>query len=85
MERECPYCGAELERTDSYFRNGEVLGDIFKCPNAEGFPSQEEALHYDPTADPEEWEHVCCHSGTHSVCGSFYTDVHGRLNTGYPC
>ena len=48
---ECPYCGAELYQEDTWFR-GTVctemskMGEIYRCPNHEGFPSEEEARTY---------------------------------------
>ena len=68
---ECPYCGAELEHTDSYGRfcahqDGKRLGDIYRCPVA---------VEQEGKCDSE-----CFH-----VCGSFYTDEYGELHDGYPC
>lgn len=88
MSIECPYCGAELVYEDSYgrIRNGfmEVKkGEIFKCPNRDGFPTPEEARAYDP--DEKNVEEIACHSSTHYVSGSFYTDSAGNLHNGYPC
>ena len=81
----CPHCGAELQWEDSYFRNfmREKLGDIYRCPNHEGFPDEEAALAYEP--DAKNWEDVVCESAVHHVSGSFYTDTAGHLREGYPC
>lgn len=88
MAHHCPHCGAELEYHDSYgrIRGGwmEVKnGEIYKCPNHEGFATREEALAYEP--DATDWEEVTCHSATHHVSGSFYTDRADNLHEGYPC
>lgn len=104
---ECPYCGAELDCTDYYghiqYANHyyeypqswiEKEGDIYKCPNCEGFESLEDVLEYiDGNEDDLEqylkengltsWEEVVCESNTHN--GSFYTDRSGNLYDGYPC
>jgi predicted RNA-binding Zn-ribbon protein involved in translation (DUF1610 family) len=84
---ECPHCGAELRYDDTYFRGlgsaREKLGDIYRCPNHEGFPDEESARAYEP--DAAEWEEVVCESAVHHVSGSFYTDKAGNLHEGYPC
>ena len=51
---ECPYCGAELELEDSYGTKEYIIygdekyksGDIYRCPNAEGFDKIEDAIQY---------------------------------------
>lgn len=58
-------------------------GDIYKCPNHEGFATPEEAQAYEPEA--KDWQEVVCHSAVHYVSGSFYTDRAGNLHDGYPC
>lgn len=88
MSQSCPHCGAELVYSDSWGRiRGGFMelkrGDIYRCPNHVGFPSQEEALAYEPEAT--NWEEVVCHSAVHHVSGSFYTDQSGNLHDGYPC
>lgn len=84
---ECPECGAELVHIDSYglfagYQSGEKFGDIFKCPNIEGFETEAEAIEYDPNWDGA-WEDICCWSGCYN--GYFYTDRAGNLHEGYPC
>ena len=101
---ECTYCGAELEYEDSYGnrdyiaygnRNGKS-GDIYRCPNHEGFSTKELALTYLQIDEDEleqylkdngleDWEEIVCDSSTHNVSGSFYTDKQGNLYEGYPC
>lgn len=93
---ECPYCNAELEHHDTYFlgRNhtdAGKLGDIFKCPNNEGFQNEQEAREYeaetlsDDEKPAEDWQEIVCHSACHHVSGSFYTDRQENLHDGYPC
>lgn len=91
----CPYCGAELVYSDWYFRgnyssgNYEKLGDIFHCPNREGFEYIEEAKDYVNYAELKEGvdydnlEELCCNSDNFN--GTFYTDTQGNLHEGYPC
>ena len=101
---ECPYCGAELEWEDSY-GNAEYIiysnikgkfGDIYKCPNHQGFKTPEDVLEFiDGNDDDLEeycryhgifgWDEVICDSSMHNVSGSFYTDKQGNLHEGYPC
>lgn len=103
---ECPICSAELEDCGSWgylaqHQSGEVLGHTFKCPNAEGFETKEEAYsflqyYFDEIlsrADADKWlkQHndrlgdITCPSSAHSVSGSFYTDKQENLHEGYPC
>lgn len=95
---ECTYCGADLIWTDYYGRicahqDGKKLGDIFKCPNHEGFDSEEEAKKYEQqyhTMNNAQdanfnWREIVCDSSCHHVSGSFYTDEAGGLHEGYPC
>jgi len=97
---ECPYCNAELEQTDSWGNSDYILrgdrngkkGDIFKCPNHEGFDSETEAKDFlklnEETFEDlgvESLEEVTCHSSVHHVSGSFYTDRQENLHNGYPC
>lgn len=101
---ECPYCGAEFEWEDSYGTKDYIIygdergktGDIYRCPNHEGFKNLEEVLEYiDGNEDSLEeycndhgistWDEVTCDSGCHHVSGCFYTDRQGNLHEGYPC
>jgi hypothetical protein len=94
---ECPFCNAELEDNGPWgylasHQSGEVLGYIFKCPNAEGFDDEESAMEYlfesDETLESlglSSWEELTCPSSMHNVSGSFYTDKQGELHEGYPC
>ncbi len=90
---DCPFCGAELEYEDTWFnglpRDGDKQGEIYRCPNHEGFQSEEEARAYNEENDSEFkddwWEEIVCYSATHHVSGSFYTDKNGNLHNGYPC
>ncbi len=70
----------------------EQLGNIYTCPNHEGFETEEEALKYmnDNNATFESlcvtcWEEIVCDSNCHHVSGSFYDDERGNLHEGYPC
>ena len=83
---ECPECSAELIHHDSYGlftarQSGEKFGDIFKCPNCEGFETEEEAREYDPDCNGD-WEEIMCRSIFGNGC--FYTDKAGNLHEGYP-
>jgi hypothetical protein len=94
---ECPHCGAELTYSDWYLRGNyssgdyEKLGDIYKCPNFEGFADQEEAKAYVEANNLrvgknktfETLEEVCCSSADFN--GNFYTDMQENLHEGYPC
>jgi hypothetical protein len=85
----CIYCGAELEKEDEYgyfcrHQSNEKLGDIFRCPNHEGFQTEADAREYNEEF-LEDWEEACCESSCHSVSGCFYTDKYGELYKGYPC
>lgn len=97
---DCPYCGAELVWDDYWMRGvgGNKEGDIYRCPNSEGFDSYEDAEDYainmcecDTLEELlgkeglECWENITCGSSMFSVCGSFYTDKSGELFEGYPC
>lgn len=101
---ECTYCGSELEYEDSYGNRDYIChgdsngkrGDIYRCPNHEGFQTKDEVLTYLKIDDSEletylkeqgfeEWQEVPCDSSTHNVSGSFYTDCNGNLYEGYPC
>ncbi len=101
---ECPYCNAELVWEDSYGTAEYIIygnenykfGDIYKCPNRDGFETQEEVLEYFDMTEEElpkyltnhgldSWEEISCDSCMFSVSGSFYTDKQGNLHEGYPC
>ncbi len=99
----CPYCGAELEYDDTYGIGNQSaqekygygwrkLGTIYRCPNHEGFETEEEAMEYLHTSNLtmeelgiESWEEIMCESSCHHVSGSFYDDENGNLREGYPC
>lgn len=95
---ECTYCGAELDLYDSYGnRQDGKQGDIYICPNHDGFDtvddvkvcigvnSTEELEDYLRSNCLESWEQILCDSSCHSVSGSFYTDKYEDLYEGYPC
>lgn len=94
---ECPYCNAELIHKDTWgylasHQSGEVLGQIYICPNADGFETQEETNDYLETTEESledlglvTWEELVCESANHHVSGSFYTDKNDNLKEGYPC
>lgn len=94
---ECPHCGAELEYISFYYKGNmaagcyEKLGDIYKCPNWQGFEDKEDAKAYveennleiGEEKDFETFEEVCCKSSEWN--GDFYTDTQDELYEGYPC
>jgi hypothetical protein len=104
---ECPCCGAELEYCDYYGKKKyaehywlyprswiEKTGDIYKCPNSDGFKCVDDVLEYvDGNEDDLEeylsqhgiigWDEVVCESCDFN--GFFYTDKQGNLHEGYPC
>jgi hypothetical protein len=89
---ECPYCGAELEYDDYYGHylgnnQWDKQGDIYKCPNCEGFSNEQEALKFIDINGYEDyydtWEDIVCDSECFN--GFFYTDKQGNLHEGYPC
>lgn len=94
---ECPCCGSELfdEGQWGYLalhQSGEVLGRTYRCPNHEGFETEELANEflYRISSNLEDlgvenWEEVTCDSSMHSVSGSYYTDKQDNLHEGYPC
>ena len=79
---ECTYCGAELNHEDSYGNHeyichGDTIGksgDIYRCPNHEGFETKEDAIEYALKSDIcyENWEDIVCDSAMHNASGSFY-------------
>lgn len=97
---ECPFCGAELICIDYYgYRQVaehyyiypqswiEKEGDIYKCPNSDGFENLEEAKKYLEENEKElgniNLEEVCCYCNCFN--GYFYTNSKGTLFEGYPC
>jgi len=104
---ECPECGAELLYHD-YFGQGNLSaqekygygftkkGDIYQCPNHEGFETEEDFEAYLNFANPEDpwrmfhdcgwdkWEDGFCESSSHN--GHYYTyENDNTLHEGYPC
>jgi hypothetical protein len=67
--------------------NYKELGEIYRCPNHEGFEYEEDAIFYaqNNSIDYENWEDIVCESSCLHVSGCFYTDERGDLNEGYPC
>ena len=96
---ECPYCNTELEQIDSFGNSNYILrgdqngksGDIFKCPNHEGFEDDSDTEAYleligeEIPLNIDAVREVVCESSVHHVSGSFYTDRNGDLQNGYPC
>lgn len=109
MSHECPYCGAELVWEDSFGKGNmaaqekygygwQKLGNIYRCPNHEGFNdlwATETYIHNTCNGITVEdylidlglscWEEVVCDSAYHHVSGSFYDYGDGCLHEGYPC
>lgn len=84
---QCPECHVELNQIDEYgyfcaHQSGEKLGDIFQCPNINGFESEKTARKYNPEFEGD-WREILCESTVHN--GHFYTDKSGNLKEGYPC
>jgi len=65
----------------------EKEGDIYKCPNCEGFEEKDQAIEYakhnNIEYNEDEWEYIVCESRI--LNGYFYTDRNGNLHEGYPC
>jgi hypothetical protein len=97
---ECPYCGAELIWHDYYGKMKyadhyylypqswiEKEGDIYKCPNFEGFEDKREAKQYQDEhlneCEGMDLDEVVC--GSYIFNGYFYTDERDNLHEGYPC
>ena len=102
---ECPYCEAELVCDDWYGHkvygehywipnHWEKDGDIYHCPNYEGFEDEDEAKEYAKQYASEieveleveleeKLEEIVCESACFN--GSFYTDYNGNLQEGRPC
>ncbi len=98
MSHECPYCNAELVYDCEWgvgahwIRENNPEGEIYRCPNHEGFDDCESAVnwyveYYDnyPSSEFEDWTGISCESISHNVSGMFYTDRSGDLKDGYPC
>lgn len=93
----CPFCKSDLIDEGAWgqlalHQSGEVFGHVYKCPNHEGFDSEELAEEFlereGRTLEDlgvSSWDEVTCDSAMHSVSGSFYTDQSGDLQNGYPC
>lgn len=93
----CPHCNAELIHHDFYgkYNHGNWIkeGDIYKCPNSEGFENYEDAEQYvkDKEIDIEVFKMTGQYTGREIVCdsethnGTFYTDLNDNLYEGYPC
>lgn len=61
----------------------QKLGDIYQCPNHEGFDDLDEAQTYKETIDSDlDVEDIVCDSNGRN--GFFYTS-NGNLQEGYPC
>lgn len=61
-------------------------GDIYKCPNSDGFEDLDEAKSYlreHSDLEVTSLEEVCCDSSCFN--GHFYTDNNDELYEGYPC
>lgn len=95
---ECPECGDELSYHDTYGKTQYAdhyyiyprswikrTGDIYHCPNREGFEEEESALEYakEKGIEFENWEYIVCESACFN--GFFYTDCNDNLKEGYPC
>jgi len=90
----CPYCEAELDSIDVYgylarHQSGEVLGEIYKCPNHDGFKDEQQAERYlneiSETLESlgvKSWEEVICENSFGN--GFYYTNKSGDLLEGYP-
>lgn len=104
MSHECPHCQSQLIWSDSFGRGNMAAqekyrygwcksGDIYYCPNHEGFSDEHSAMKYVAGCQDQEdiltgkmaWEDVVCESAVHYVSGSFYTYGDGELHEGYPC
>lgn len=91
---ECPYCGCELEQIDIYGRlalhqDGKIIGEIYECPNKEGFEYEEEAIEYLESINEtleslglESYEELQCEN-EHG--NAFYHTMNDELYEGYPC
>jgi hypothetical protein len=93
----CPYCNSDLNDEGVYgflasHQSGEILGRTYRCPNHEGFETEEKVQEFlqlnNTTLEDlgvETWEEASCDSSMHSVSGCFYTDKQENLHNGYPC
>ena len=91
---ECPTCGVELIDHDYYGKTDHntmsgirKIGDIYKCPNSEGFEEKEDAIAYAKDNgieyEDDNWEDIVCESAVDN--GFFHTDRNDNLKEGYPC
>ena len=89
---QCPDCEAEMEHHDTFgkFARGvmyQKAGDIYCCPNSEGFGDADELQRYrkvHPELDSVKDEAIVCGSAVNN--GTFYTyDGSENLHEGYPC
>lgn len=95
----CPYCGEELIQEDSFGileyirgndKNGK-RGDIYFCPNREGFTDKESADEYLKSID-ETYESIGITDFDELKCenskgnGFYYCYVNSdEIREGYPC
>lgn len=99
---ECPYCGAELECIDYYGIGNqhkddfEKLGNVYKCPQIEGFEDIEDVEIFFQTYYQMSWDEYvasedCDENAERDlVCPSqefngYFYDRNGELFEGYPC
>lgn len=57
---ECQYCNAELIYdcewgVGHWYRENNPEGEIYKCPNSQGFEEVQEALDYVEANESEDW------------------------------
>ncbi|PHE64387.1 hypothetical protein COF68_05995 [Bacillus toyonensis] len=95
---QCTRCGGDLDYSSVWYRgvygreDYQERGTIYKCPNWQGFNSEEERQVYMERYDIEVGEDkefktiedVIC-SSHDDFNGDFHTDESGELNEGYPC
>jgi hypothetical protein len=82
----CPYCNAELILHDYYmsgYPNCTKLGDIYKCPNYEGFEFEIDREKYADHSNQELTPELCCGSAVFN--GFFHTNIYDNLKEGHPC
>lgn len=68
--------------------NFKVLGEIYKCPNYQGFDDAEDAKRYrdsDNCSNKTEMDDQELTCDSYMFNGNFYTDEQGNLHEGYPC
>ncbi len=93
---ECPHCKAEL-KYDTYTYKGNLAayekgyegsgfkktGEIWYCPNKEGFENLEDAENYKKEINSDlPVEEIVCDSSTFN--GYYWTDLQGNIHEGYP-